>query len=77
MDQFQWKNRKRTEAETAPLDPIALSLALWLGLVVGITGLIRLSDAAAENAMRAQQEPQRAMWMTNRPKMAVFAPYGS
>jgi hypothetical protein len=29
------------------LDPIALTLAIWLGLVAGVGGLVRLSEDAA------------------------------
>lgn len=35
------------DVETAPLDPIALSLALWLGLMVTVLGLQRLSERAS------------------------------
>jgi len=76
MHQFDWKNRKSSESETAPLDPIALTLALWLGLVVGVTGLIRLSENAAANAACMQQDPQRAATLV-RPGAMLLAPYGS
>ena len=39
--------------ETKPLDPIALSLVLWLGLMVGALGVERLAAQAADQA--AQQ----------------------
>jgi len=52
MGQQDWKNRKRAESEAAPVDPIALTLALWLGVMVAVTGLIRLSEQAAAGARR-------------------------
>jgi len=74
MDRFGRKSRRAAESETAPLDPIALTLALWLGLVVGVTGLMRLSDNAAANAARTQDQPQRAMSFV---RPSIYAPYGS
>jgi hypothetical protein len=35
------------EAEYQPLDPVALSLALWLGMMACAFGLIRLASNAA------------------------------
>jgi hypothetical protein len=64
--------KKRAASEAAPLDPIALTLALWLGMIVGVTGLIRLSESAAANAARAQD--QRTVTMM---RPLAFAPYGS
>jgi len=76
MRRFDRDSRKRAEANVAPLDPIALTLALWLGLVVGVTGLIRLSENAAANAGRMQAQSQRPAMMTVlRP--TAFSPYGS
>jgi hypothetical protein len=77
MQQFNWKNRKPVETEAAPLDPIALTLALWLGLVVGVTGLMRLAENAAANAPRAQQDQQRAATAIVRPTAMLLSPYGS
>ena len=53
------QRKPETETETAPLDPIALSLALWLGLIVGALGLQHMSEQAAEQeaAQAAQQGP--------------------
>ena len=43
--------RKREEREeAAPLDPVALTLAIWLGCVVGVSGLVRLSEEASAQA---------------------------
>jgi len=77
MRQSDWKNRKPVESETAPLDPIALTLALWLGLMVAVTGLIRLSENAAANAARIQQDQQRAAGMMVRPTATLLSPYAS
>lgn len=52
------QNRRRAEAEAARLNPIALTLALWLGAVVAVTGLIRLSEAAANARFAQNQLPQ-------------------
>ena len=73
MQQFDWKNRKRAESETAKLDPVALTLALWLGLVVGVTGLMRLSETAA---VRAQQDQQRSVPTLARAGAMALSPYG-
>ena len=44
--------RKGEERERAEqLDPVALTLAIWLGCMVCISGLIRLSEAASAQAM--------------------------
>ena len=43
-----------TSDEAEPMDPIALTLAVWLGLIVSVTGLVRLSENAAANAALAQ-----------------------
>ncbi len=48
------QRKPETETEAAPLDPIALSLALWLGLMVGALGLQHMSEQAA--AQQAAQE---------------------
>lgn len=47
--------QRQPETEAAPLDPVALSLALWLGLMVGALGLQHMSEQAALQA--AQQQP--------------------
>ena len=42
----------RGDEEGHGFDPIALTLAIWLGMIVGVTGLIRVSqDAAAQTAL--------------------------
>jgi hypothetical protein len=76
MRESDHNHKKPAETETVPLDPIALSLALWLGLVVGVTGLMRLSETAAANAARAQQDPQRTATVLRSGPM-LLAPYGS
>ena len=38
----------------APLDPVALTLAIWLGVVAGVTGLTRLSSQAETQANLAR-----------------------
>ena len=37
---------------TTRVDPVALTLALWLGLVVGVAGVPRISEQAAARAAR-------------------------
>ncbi len=39
--------QRKPEADAEPLDPIAVSLAVWLGLMVSVLGLQRLSEQAA------------------------------
>ena len=41
------------QAELQPLDPIALCLALWLGMIVCAFGLVRLMDDAAHRTETA------------------------
>ncbi|HYZ61645.1 MAG TPA: hypothetical protein VE650_04265 [Acetobacteraceae bacterium] len=76
MQHFDRKRGSGSENEAAPLDPVALTLALWLGIVVAVTGLIRLSETAAANAARAAQE-QRGAAFVMRPLGQTFAPNGS
>ncbi len=41
------------------LDPIALTLAVWLGVIAGTTGLVRVSpDAAAQTALARSGQMQ-------------------
>ena len=48
MSLFNRDTKKPVDDEAGSLDPIAVTLAVWLGLVVAVTGLVRLSaDAAA------------------------------
>ena len=42
------KRRQHTIDDNAPLDPVALTLAIWLGGIAAITGLVRYSDQAAQ-----------------------------
>lgn len=39
--------QEREHSKAGSLDPIALTLAIWLGLVAGVGGLVRLSEDAA------------------------------
>jgi hypothetical protein len=52
--------QRQPETGAAPLDPIPLSLALWLGLMVGVLGLQHMSEQAA-----AQQAAQEHMAQQN------------
>ena len=38
------------EPEDQPLDPVALCLAVWLGAMVSVLGVVRLLDGAAQAA---------------------------
>ncbi len=40
----------REQTDVKPMDPIALTLAVWLGLIAGVTELVRLSDRASSEA---------------------------
>ena len=40
--------------EATGLDPVAITLAIWLGLVTLVTGMVRLSEAASIQAAHAQ-----------------------
>ena len=50
-------DRERERSEAAPLDPIALTLAIWLGTVVLATALGRLVEDAAARAALARPLP--------------------
>ncbi len=43
------------EAQLQPLDPIALCLAVWLGMMVCGFGLVRLMDDAAQRTAGANR----------------------
>lgn len=47
-------NQQDNSEESQPMNPIALTLAVWLGLIVGVTGLARMSEQAAARAALAQ-----------------------
>ncbi len=72
MRSFDRKPPKPEKDEVPPLDPVAVTLAIWLGLVVSVTGLTRISANAAATA----QDPQRAA-LAMRPAAMQFSPYGS
>jgi len=42
------------DTEYKPLDPIALCLALWLGVMVCVSGFVRLMDDAAQRTENAR-----------------------
>jgi hypothetical protein len=57
----QSKRKRKPEQEPESLDPIALTLALWLGVVVGTSGMIRLAqDASLDQALEQAGEPAAA-----------------
>lgn len=62
MRRDERKYRRRAEAEAAPLDPVALTLAVWLGVMVAVTGLIRLSESAATARASAGLQTQHASY---------------
>lgn len=43
-------NRSKDEAGEAGFDPVALTLAIWLGLIVGVLGVVRVAERAADQA---------------------------
>ena len=51
---------KRFSTQQQDLDPVALSLALWLGLVASIGGIARLSEAAGVQAALMELNSPRA-----------------
>lgn len=44
------RSRPAPAEEAAPFDPIALTLAIWLGLIATATGMVRMSENAAAQA---------------------------
>jgi len=61
------------EPENQPLEPIALCLALWLGSMVCVCGLVRLSNDAAQ-ATRAHRTPDHPALVT---PVLYLADFGS
>ncbi len=64
---FDRNARPRHEDEATPLDAVAVTLAVWLGLIVAVTGLIRLSEHAAtlqQAAPASMEAPSVAMQFT-------------
>ncbi len=59
--------------EDAPVDPIALTLAVWLGLIVGVNGLVRLSERAEFQASVAQAGAKTS----NRQSVEVSNPFSA
>ena len=49
--------QREPEAEAKPLDPVALSLVLWLGAMVAALGVEHVAERAA---LVAQNAPQAA-----------------
>ena len=56
---FTARAKVRSE-EDVRLDPIALSLAIWLGLVVAATGFVRVMQDAVAQARIAQDAARTA-----------------
>ena len=52
------RNHDTDKAES--LNPVLLTLALWLGLVVSVTGMTRYLQSAAESAANAQAAASRS-----------------
>ncbi len=67
-------DRRQADAETAPLDPIVLTVALWLGLMVTVAGFGRLSEAAANVRLVADAQGPHAVSMA-RPLPMAYAGY--
>ena len=73
--------QREPETKTSAFDPIALSLALWLGLMVGALGLQRMSEEAAAQKAAQQRvaQPERTSQqnaaLPARP-MQAFAAWG-
>ncbi len=45
---------RHSHRDPQPMEPIALTLAVWLGLIVCVTGVIHMADRAAADAVMAQ-----------------------
>ncbi len=54
------RRKRQPKDEQGTLDPIALTLALWLGLVVGVSGLLRMANDAASDAAIAEAVAQNS-----------------
>ena len=70
------RSKRKPEQDDQPpaLDPIAVTLALWLGIVASATGLIRLErEAVAEAALaEAAGEPAPNASQALNPHLAAF-----
>ena len=61
--------RDRNADEGQPLDPIALTLAVWLGVIAGATGLVHMAqDAAARTALAQAVNAPTASELAQRPQ---------
>ena len=56
---FTARTKVRSEEDTR-LDPIALSLAIWLGVIVAATGFMRVMQDAVAQARIAQDAARAA-----------------
>ena len=74
MRRDERRQRRHAEAEAAPLDPVALTLAVWLGVMVGVTGLVRLSESAASARANAGLQGQHTDFVA-RPIGTAYAGY--
>lgn len=73
--QQQPNRRNQGKSEAAGLDPIALTIALWLGLVVSVAAIGRMS---AEAMVQANLDEARGMTAAPaRQGSTAFAPYGT
>lgn len=67
--------RNQEKSEANGLDPIALTIALWLGLVVSVAAIGRMSQQAIA---QANLDEARGVTQTVvRPFAPSFAPYGT
>jgi len=64
------------QSQATRLDPIALTIAVWLGLVVSAAAIERLSADAMTQANMAELRGAAPAKMV-RPMTTVFAPYGT
>ncbi len=53
------KRKRQQPDEQGALDPIALTLALWLGLVVAVSALLRISNDAMADVAVAEAGAER------------------
>lgn len=67
--QQRYRQTRRHAAAEARFDPIALTLAMWLGAVVAVTGLVQVSETVAIHVRESpgQQARTQALAFAMRP----------
>ena len=72
MRRINGRKRPAADAASVPFDAVALPLAVWLGLMVAVGGLARLSEAPTSTSASHVEAPQASFI---RPLGTAYAGY--